>query len=595
MDISKSLFLNLIRCHNFAPLWEIKLKKEKAIITCDDLQNQETNEKILEVLKHMYDEDDEFILKKDDLQVRTLQDEYAKVERYADRIVQNKFASRIKSKSIDTKQYRAFANYEGYNFYAFLDILKETDDEINVIEVKASTTSKLLKLNKTRIEDGIINIVFDEKLKIKLSNPFGDFRYFFDLAFQRFVLENSDSFNPNKKKVNYYIALLNSEYIHDGKKENDVDIYGDSLIRLIDANFISEYILNTNFKYELENAISYLNNEKFSNPKISKKCLYKKTRECPFLEICFKENNIPKNNNLYKFYMYHLGFMGENDNKINFYEALNSKEYKTITDCADILLSDKPYYQKRKIQLECLLENKKFIQKELVASFIKKLKYPIYHLDFETLPLPIPRFYGEKPYTQSVFQFSIHIEKEPGICDKKLDNISFLSKSPAIDERRELVSELVKAIKNDGGSVIAYNKGFEKSRLLELATIFPEYKERLENIAGRLVDLMDVFSGSNMDDIANEFKLTNSNPDLYPYYDPNFQGKTSIKITYPTLIGNNAYDVMPIKNGVLALTEFFISPNYKGEELKRYRENAINYCMQDTYSMFEILKFLRGV
>ena len=134
MDISKSLFLNLIRCHNFAPLWEIKLKKEKAIITCDDLQNQEKNEKILEILKHMYDKDDEFILKKDDLQVRTLQDEYAKVEKYANRVVQNKFSSRIKSKSIDTKQYRAFANYEGYNFYAFLDILKETDDEINVIE-----------------------------------------------------------------------------------------------------------------------------------------------------------------------------------------------------------------------------------------------------------------------------------------------------------------------------------------------------------------------------------------------------------------------------------------------------------------------------
>ena len=293
--------------------------------------------------------------------------------------------------------------------------------------------------------------------------------------------------------------------------------------------------------------------------------------------------------------MYHQGFMGENNNRINFFDALNSNEYKTITDCNNILLSDKAYYQKRKIQVDCLLKNKKFIQKDLVKSFIKKLKYPIYHLDFETLPLPIPRFYGEKPYTQSVFQFSIHIEKEPGVCDKRLDNVSFLSDSPAIDQRKELVSKLVETIKDDGGSVIAYNKGFEKSRLLELANIFPDYSDSLTRIADRLVDLMDVFSGSYMKDIVNEFKLTNCNPDLYPYYDTNFQGRTSIKITYPTLIGNNAYDVMPIKNGVLALTEFFISPNYKGEELKKYRENAINYCMQDTYSMFEILKFLRGV
>ena len=50
------------------------------------------------------------------------------------------------------------------------------------------------------------------------------------------------------------------------------------------------------------------------------------------------------------------------------------------------------------------------------------LEYPIYHLDFETFPCPIPRFFGEKPYTQSCFEFSLHIEKEEGICDIEKDN-----------------------------------------------------------------------------------------------------------------------------------------------------------------------------
>ncbi len=596
MDISKSLFLNLIRCHNFAPLWEIRQKKEKAIINIDSLIDYEKSQKIDEILEHMFDEDDNFILQKENLQVKTLQDEYAKVERFANSIVNNKFKSRIESKSIDTKQYRAFANYDGYNFYAFLDILKETDDEINVFEVKATTTSKLYKLKNAVLDDNaILKILLNENTKLKFSDPFGDFRYFYDLAFQRFVLERSDEFNPNKKKINYYIALLNSEYIYDGAQKDGKNYYDDSLIRFIDANEISEYIIKTRFQYDLENVINYLNNENFSNPKISKTCFYKKARECPFLKLCFKENNIPDKNSLYTFSQYHQGFTDKLGEKVSFFEALNSKRYKLITDCTDLLESDKNYYLKRKIQIDCLLNNKKFIQKDLIFGFIKNLKYPIYHLDFETLPVPIPRFWGEKPYTQSVFQFSVHIERKPGVCDKKNDNVSFLFNSPTVDQREELIIKLLDTIKDDGGSVIAYNMSFEKARLKELAEIFPKYSQRLLDVIDRVVDLMDVFSGYRMKDIKDKFNLTNSNPDLYPYYDSNFQGKTSIKITYPVLVKNNAYTTMPIHNGVMALTEFFISPTYKDKELEKYRKNAIEYCMQDTYSMFEILKFLRGI
>ena len=44
--------------------------------------------------------------------------------------------------------------------------------------------------------------------------------------------------------------------------------------------------------------------------------------------------------------------------------------------------------------------------KNKIIDGLKQLKYPIYHLDFETFPCPLPRYSGEKPYTQSVFQFS---------------------------------------------------------------------------------------------------------------------------------------------------------------------------------------------
>ena len=59
-----------------------------------------------------------------------------------------------------------------------------------------------------------------------------------------------------------------------------------------------------------------------------------------------------------------------------------------------------------------------YIRKDKIKLAIDSLNYPIYHLDFETFPCPLPRFKGETPYTQSLFQYSIHIEKEPGVCDK---------------------------------------------------------------------------------------------------------------------------------------------------------------------------------
>ena len=42
---------------------------------------------------------------------------------------------------------------------------------------------------------------------------------------------------------------------------------------------------------------------------------------------------------------------------------------------------------------------------------IKKIKYPVYYLDFESYNCPLPRFKGDHPYTQSLFQYSLHVEK----------------------------------------------------------------------------------------------------------------------------------------------------------------------------------------
>jgi len=132
------------------------------------------------------------------------------------------------------------------------------------------------------------------------------------------------------------------------------------------------------------------------------------------------------------------------------------------------------------------------INKDKIKAGLDSLTYPIYHLDFETFPCPIPRFKGEHPYYQSPFEFSLHIEKESGVCDKEKDNYVSLAKTNE-DERLELVTELVNRIPiKKGGCMLAQNVTFEKARIKELAEMFPEYKEELLLIRESGRDLLEI-------------------------------------------------------------------------------------------------------
>ena len=59
-----------------------------------------------------------------------------------------------------------------------------------------------------------------------------------------------------------------------------------------------------------------------------------------------------------------------------------------------------------------------FIDKNEIKKFLGTLTYPIYHLDFETFQIAIPKWEGCKPYEQIPFQYSLHIEQADGNLDK---------------------------------------------------------------------------------------------------------------------------------------------------------------------------------
>lgn len=210
-------------------------------------------------------------------------------------------------------------------------------------------------------------------------------------------------------------------------------------------------------------------------------------------------------------------------------------------------------------------------------TFIKRINYPIYFMDFESYATAIPLYDGLRPYQQIPFQFSVHVLKNKG---QKPTHISFLAKGSK-DPRAKFIAELKKAI-GTKGSILVYNQSFEQSILEKLAQHSPKYKKWVASIIPRLVDLLVPFRN-------------------FHYYHPHQKGSVSLKHVLPALTGMT-YGDLPINNGSQAsLSYLFITHGaYLGKhatkkEMREIRNDLEKYCGQDTEGMVRILDKLEGI
>ena len=104
----------------------------------------------------------------------------------------------------------------------------------------------------------------------------------------------------------------------------------------------------------------------------------------------------------------------------------------------------------------CVQTGEPWFSAELAAE-LSKLDYPIYFADFETVNRAIPRFAGMRAYEQLPFQWSVHVQRQPGAGT---EHFEFLAKD-ASDHRREFISSLceLKRLTQDRLSFFAYPIG----------------------------------------------------------------------------------------------------------------------------------------
>lgn len=615
MKISKTIFLNIIkylRFRNFDHFYtnfpDDLLSSDLSVISYeDDSKLKELVKVSLETFENHSEEDDhelltavDSIIKNND-QLSSLMKYYNEVERLSARKLSNLFNGTL-TFSMDTNKQKSFeANIDGNTFICYLDGFLENDDEIVVIESKASTTNKYLKLtfknnkkedeplfvydNKNNLilreEAGLeVNTNYYKKLKA-LTKKHSDLgKYIYDLSFQRYVIENSLK-KPNKE-IKYYLALLSSDYVYDGSVDhNGNPIYDDSIITLLDLTNITKGYL-TQIEKDVKTVIEIVNNLK--SYKNALNYTLNTLKNLPEFKVEYIYKDLLPEKNAITTACAKTSLKNEIGKQKLIADWIKDGVYH-ITD-----LPTYSYLENKKLmnQMESINNDLVFIDKKRIEAGINSLKYPIYHLDFETFNAPLPRFKGESPFSQSVFQFSLHIEREPGMCDKDKDHYEFLSTSHK-DDRLEMVKYLTSLIKDDGGTILAYNYSFEKQRLEELALIYPEYKDKLLSYVDRAFDLMYLLRGN----VSLYESLGFSDEKMYNYYHKDLQGSFSIKNVLPVLVPELSYENLLIPKGTNAVIAYILLPLMNDDQFDKYKEGLLEYCKQDTWAMVEILNVLR--
>ena len=385
-----------------------------------------------------------------------------------------------------------------------------------------------------------------EIYEVKSSNHLKNI-YIEDASYQYYVLTN---LGFNVKKV--CIVHLNGEYVRNGELE-------------LDKLFVIEDITDTaSNKYEeieknIKDINTYMNknnSNKEPDDKIGMQCF--KPYVCQYWSHCTKhlpEKNIFKVKGLSK--KKKLEFY--NQGKYSFEDIQNEKinpKYKEQIDFEINNLKDK-------------------IEVEKIREYMNTLSIPIYFLDFETIKQAIPEYDGIYPYMQTPFQFSLHyIEDEKGEVKHK----EYLAE-PGVDSRRQIAERLVQDIPMNV-CVVAYNMGFEKRVLRELAEQFPDLREHLLNIRDNMKDLMKPFMQ----------RL---------YYTKAMEGFYTIKYVLPALFPDNPeldyHNLEDVHNGGEAPEIFLSLPSKSKEEQEKLKNALLEYCKLDTYGLVKIWEKLREI
>jgi len=247
-------------------------------------------------------------------------------------------------------------------------------------------------------------------------------------------------------------------------------------------------------------------------------------------------------------------------------DAVEAEETDDLREIPDSLLT--PTH--RRVKQACVT-GEAYFDAEGSATDLASHGFPAYFLDFETIRFTVPIWKGTRPFRQLPFQFSLHILEESG----SIQHHGFLDLSgddPSLACAQSLVN-----LCGENGPVFAYNAGFEKIVMRELAGRFLEYAVALEAIIDRVVDLHPIAKNR--------------------YYHPSQHGSWSLKAVLPALCPELSYDELDgVQDGNMAVSAYqeAIATDTTDERKAQIESQLHAYCKLDTFAMVRLWEKFSG-
>lgn len=361
-----------------------------------------------------------------------------------------------------------------------------------------------------------------------------------DVAFQKMAFEGA-GYAIGKT----FLIHINNAYVRKGELE---------LKKLFKIEDITQEIntLEKAIAKQAKSALGTLKLKEEPSVRILKQC--GSPYDCAFADYCQKD--IPENS------IYSIAG-GLSEAKLNKLLDEGILEIKDIPDGVITSARGLRHYHAVKTR-------QVHIEKDSITRELSGLKYPLYFLDYETNSPSIPMFGGYRPFQRMIFQYSLHVVESKGAIAKHFEYLARDYEDPS-PKLADSLSQII----GSKGSVIAWNKSFEKGCNQEMAERYPKYAKLFESVNRRMYDLMDSFKKG-----------------YYVHHD--FHGSASLKKVLPVLALSLSYKKLNVQEGGTASNTWLemIKPDTTKEKKNKTYRDLLDYCQLDTLVMVEILKKL---
>lgn len=440
------------------------------------------------------------------------------------------------------------------NLFIRTDILIKSGDQIKLVEVKAKSFNQNTDSFLTKTG--------------KLASSWRE--YLTDLAFQKYVLTKSLAGH----QINAYLMLIDKnvpcpvdglnqmfqitkdpsgkKIVKVSKDLRPEDLTPQILIEL-DVDDHCNQLIQNNKKFWPENlpfsefveevSLSLEKDEKIPSP-ISLAC-----GSCEF-RASDKEIEMGLKSGFHKCWKENLGWKEEDFKEDTAFDIWNFRKKKRLIEenrikLTDIALEDispksdgKPGLsnsQRQWLQVEKAQEKdtSAWVDTKNLAKEMKKWKYPLHFIDFETSQPAIPFNKGRRPYEGIAFQFSHHIVKKDGSIEHKGQ---FLDTEPGVFPNYKFVEALKAELDKDEGTIFRYADhentylNIIRNQLLEDPVEHPKKEELCSFIESITTPTCNSRCMVDMCQLIKRF-----------YYNPATKGSNSIKYVLPAMLSSSTY------------------------------------------------------